>query len=637
MSEEKSRGRNAAGSGRAVRRPHGPHGGMMPGEKAKDFKGTFGKLLRYLGRYKIALIVVMIFAAGSTVFTIIGPKVLARATTELFNGMMAKFAGTGGIDFGRIGQILLLLLGLYGLSALLSFVQGLVMTEVSQKLCYRFRKEISEKINRMPMAYFESRTVGEVLSRITNDVDTLGQSLGQSITTLITSVATIVGILIMMLSISPLMTLIALVILPVSGGLIGVVIKHSQKYFIDQQTYLGRINGQIEEVYSGQNLVKAFNREEACLAEFGETNRILYQSAWKSQFISGMMQPVMTFVGNLGYVAVAVSGSMLAVKGVIEVGEIQAFIQYVKNFTQPIIQVAQVSNMFQSTAAAAERVFEFLEEPEEDVVVENAVQTGGKHSGEEGCCPEKMQGAVTFEHVKFGYQQDKVIIHDFSCEVEPGQMVAIVGPTGAGKTTMVKLLMRFYDVNSGSIQVDGHDVRNFNRSQLRENFGMVLQDTWLFHGTIMENIRYGRLDATDEEVIDAAKAAHVHRFIQTLPGGYRMELSEDASNVSQGQKQLLTIARAILADNPILILDEATSSVDTRTEIRIQKAMNNLMKGRTSFVIAHRLSTIRDADVILVMKDGDIVEQGSHDELMAKGGFYAELYNSQFEGQTALK
>ena len=611
--------------GRQPHGPHGPHGGMMPGEKAKDFKGTFRKLLSYMGRYKIALIAVMIFAAGSTVFNIIGPKVLAKATTELFEGMMAKFAGTGGIDFQRIGQILLLLLGLYALSALLSFVQGLLMTEVSQKLCFRFRREISEKINRMPMAYFESRTVGEVLSRITNDVDTLGQSLGQSITTLITSVATIVGILIMMLSISPMMTLIALVILPVSGGLIGVVVKHSQKYFIDQQTYLGKINGQIEEVYSGQNIIKAFNREEAALAEFGETNRILYRSAWKSQFISGMMQPIMTFVGNLGYVAVAVSGSMLAIRGIIDVGEIQAFIQYVKNFTQPITQVAQVSNMFQSTAAAAERVFEFLEEPEEDVTVEGAVATG------------RMQGAVSFDHVRFGYRPDKTIIHDFSCEVEPGQTVAIVGPTGAGKTTMVKLLMRFYDVDGGAIRVDGHDVRQFNRSELRENFGMVLQDTWLFHGTIMENIRYGRLDATDEEVIAAAKAAHVHRFIQTLPGGYQMELGEDASNVSQGQKQLLTIARAILADNPILILDEATSSVDTRTEIRIQKAMNNLMKGRTSFVIAHRLSTIQDADVILVMRDGDIVEQGSHDELMGRNGFYAELYNSQFEGQGAVE
>lgn len=619
-----------AGGSKAVRRPHGPHGGMMPGEKAKDFKGTFTKLMTYIGKYKIALIAVMIFAAGSTVFNIIGPKVLAKATTELFNGMMAKFAGTGGINFGRIGEILLFLLGLYALSALLSFIQGLVMTEISQKLCFRFRREISEKINRLPMAYFESRTVGEVLSRITNDVDTLGQSLGQSITTLITSVATIVGILIMMLSISPVMTLIALVILPVSGGLISVVIKHSQKYFTAQQTYLGKINGQIEEVYSGQNIIKAFNREEASLAEFGETNQILYQSAWKSQFISGMMQPIMSFVSNLGYVAVAVSGSMLAIKGVIEVGEIQAFIQYVKNFTQPITQVAQVSNMFQSTAAAAERVFEFLEEPEEDVTVAGAVQAD-QESGRQ------MKGAVEFDHVRFGYQPEKTIIHDFSCQVKPGQMVAIVGPTGAGKTTMVKLLMRFYDVSSGAIRVDGNDVRNFNRSQLRENFGMVLQDTWLFHGTIMENIRYGRLDATDEEVIAAAKAAHVHRFIQTLPGGYQMELGEDASNVSQGQKQLLTIARAILADNPILILDEATSSVDTRTEIRIQKAMKNLMKGRTSFVIAHRLSTIRDADVILVMRDGDIVEQGSHDELMAKGGFYEELYNSQFERQDAAE
>nr|WP_300838512.1 ABC transporter ATP-binding protein [uncultured Acetatifactor sp.] len=617
MSEEK---KMAGGPGR----PHGPRGGMMPGEKAKDFKGTFKKLMRSLGKYRVALVVVMIFAAISTVFNIIGPKVLAKATTELFNGMLARFAGTGGINFGRIGEILLFLLGLYGLSALFNFLQGIVMTEISQKLCYRYRKEISEKINRMPMAYFESRTVGEVLSRITNDVDTLGQSLGQSVTTLITSLATIVGILIMMLSISPLMTLIALVILPVSGGLIGVVMKHSQKYFVAQQNYLGKINGQIEEVYSGQNIVKAFNREEASLAEFGETNRILYQSAWKSQFLSGMMQPIMTFVGNLGYVAVAVSGSMLAIKGVIEVGEIQAFIQYVKNFTQPITQVAQVSNMFQSTAAAAERVFEFLEEPEEDVT---AAHGAAAVSGGAG-----TKGSVCFDHVKFGYQPDKIVIHDFSCNVEPGQMVAIVGPTGAGKTTMVKLLMRFYDVNSGAIRVDGQDVRDFNRSELRESFGMVLQDTWLFHGTIMENIRYGKLDATDEEVIAAAKAAHVHRFIQTLPGGYQMELSEDASNVSQGQKQLLTIARAILADNPIMILDEATSSVDTRTEIRIQKAMNNLMKGRTSFVIAHRLSTIRDADVILVMKDGDIVEQGNHEELLAKGGFYAELYNAQFEG-----
>lgn len=612
MSEEKK-----------VRRPHGPHGGMMPGEKAKDFKGTFAKLMAYIGKYKIALVAVMIFAAGSTVFNIIGPKVLANATTELFNGMMAKFAGTGGIDFRKIGRILLLLLGLYALSALLSFVQGLVMTEVSQKLCFRFRREISEKINRMPMAYFESRTVGEVLSRITNDVDTLGQSLGQSITTLITSVATILGTLIMMLSISPMMTLIALVILPVSGGLISVVIKHSQKYFTAQQTYLGKINGQIEEVYSGQNIIKAFNREEAVLAQFGETNRILYQSAWKSQFISGMMQPIMTFVGNLGYVAVAVSGSMLAIKGVIEVGEIQAFIQYVKSFTQPIAQVAQVSNMFQSTAAAAERVFEFLEEPEEDVSVEGALAM------------ERARGAVSFDHVRFGYRPDKTIIHDFSCEVKPGQTVAIVGPTGAGKTTMVKLLMRFYDVNSGAILVDGHNIKDFNRSELREMFGMVLQDTWLFSGTIMENIRYGRLDATDEEVINAAKAAHAYKFIMQQPDGFQTVINEESNNISQGQKQLITIARAILADNSILILDEATSSVDTRTEILIQKAMDNLMKGRTSFVIAHRLSTIKDSDLILVMKDGDIIEQGNHEELLAANGFYAQLYNSQFEKVTA--
>ncbi|MCH5276117.1 MAG: ABC transporter ATP-binding protein [Lachnospiraceae bacterium] len=604
---------------------HGPHGprGMMPGEKAKDFKGTFKKLLVYMGKYKIALIFVMLFAIGGTTFNIVGPKVLSKATTELFNGLMAKVSGTGGIDFEKIGGILLLVLGLYGVSAVLSFLQGFIMTGISQKLSYRFRQEISRKINRMPLAYFESRTVGEVLSRITNDVDTLGQSLSQSITTLITSVTTILGVLIMMLSISPLMTLIALLILPVSMMLIGVVVRFSQKHFVTQQTYLGKINGQIEETFSGHNIVKAFNREETSLEEFKKTNEVLYASAWKSQFISGMMHPIMMFVGNLGYVAVAVSGSILAIRGVITVGEIQAFIQYVKNFTQPITQLAQVSNMFQSTAAAAERVFEFLNETEEDMLAENPVKL------------EEMKGRVSFEHVQFGYNPDKIIINDFSCEIEPGQMVAIVGPTGAGKTTMVKLLMRFYDVNNGAILVDGHDVKNFNRSELRENFGMVLQDTWLFKGSIMENIRYGRLDATDEEVIAAAKAAHAHRFIQTLPGGYQMELNEEATNVSQGQKQLLTIARAILADNPILILDEATSSVDTRTEARIQKAMNNLMKGRTSFVIAHRLSTIKDADVILVMKDGDIVEQGSHEELLKKEGFYASLYNSQFEEATA--
>lgn len=605
-------------------RPRGPHGrGMMPGEKAKDFKGTISKLLRYMGNYKYALFAVAIFAVGSTVFNIVGPKVLSKATTELFNGLMAKLYNTGGINFDKIGKILLGLLGLYALSAILSLLQGLIMTGVSQKLCFRFRKEISEKINRMPLEYFESRTVGEVLSRITNDVDTLGMSLNQSITTLITSVSTLVGVLIMMLSISPLMTLIALVILPISGTLISVVVKFSQKYFVTQQTYLGKINGQVEETYSGQNIVKAFNREDAVLKEFEETNNILYQSAWKSQFLSGLMQPIMNFIGNLGYVAVAVSGSILAIRGTIEIGDIQAFIQYVKSFTQPITQIAQVSNMLQSTAAAAERVFEFLDEAEEDQYVDNPVHL------------KNMEGRVSFEHVQFGYKPEKIIIHDFNSQVEPGQTVAIVGPTGAGKTTMVKLLMRFYDVNSGSIKVDGHDVRKFNRSELRESFGMVLQDTWLFKGTIMENIRYGRLDASDEEVIEAAKAAHAHRFIQTLPGGYNMELNEDASNVSQGQKQLLTIARAILADNKILILDEATSSVDTRTEQRIQKAMNNLMKGRTSFVIAHRLSTIKDADLILVMKDGDIIEQGNHEQLLEQNGFYAQLYNSQFEDVTA--
>ena len=611
------------GQRRGMHHGHGPGGPMMPGEKARDFKGTTGKLLRYMGSYRYGLIAVLIFAIGGTAFNIAGPKILSKATTELFNGLMAKVSGTGGIDFEKIGRILLYLLGVYLLSACLSFVQGLIMTGISQKLCYRFRKEISMKIHRMPFRYFESRTVGEVLSRITNDVDTLGQSLNQSITQLITSVTTIIGILIMMLSISPVMTLIALVILPVSGMLIGIVVKFSQKYFVAQQTYLGKVNGQVEEVYGGHNIVKAFNREEQALKEFNENNEALYQSAWKSQFLSGMMHPIMMFVGNLGYVAVAVSGSFLAIKGTIEVGDIQAFIQYVKNFTQPIVQVAQVSNMLQSMAAAAERVFEFLDEEEEDVEIAHPIRL------------DKIEGAVSFEHVKFGYQEDKIIIHDFSSRIAPGQMVAIVGPTGAGKTTMVKLLMRFYDVNEGSIRVDGHDIREFNRSELREGFGMVLQDTWLFKGTIMENIRYGRLDATDEDVIAAAKAAHAHRFIQTLPGGYQMELNEDASNVSQGQKQLLTIARAILADNRILILDEATSSVDTRTEARIQKAMNNLMKGRTSFVIAYRLSTIRDADLILVMKDGDIIEQGNHEQLLAKKGFYAELYNSQFEEGTA--
>ena len=595
------------------------HGGMRPGEKAKDFKGTIGKLLAYMGRYKIGLFFVLLFAAGSTVFNIFGPKILGNATTELFNGLVAKISGTGGIDFGRIAQILLFLLGMYLISSLFGCIQGWIMSGIAQKMAYRMRRDISEKINRMPMKYFESRTVGEVLSRITNDVDTMGQSLNQSITQLITSVTMIIGVFIMMLTISPLMTLIAVIILPISMLLIGVVVKHSQKYFKAQQEYLGHINGQVEECYSGHNVIRAFNQEETVKARFDETNRILFQSAWKSQFFSGMMQPIMNFVGNLGYVAVAVSGSMLAVSGVIMVGDIQAFIQYVKSFTQPITQIAQVSNMLQSMAAAAERVFEFLDEEEETADPAQPASLAD------------IKGGVDFDHVHFGYNPDKIIINDFSAHVEPGQMVAIVGPTGAGKTTMVKLLMRFYDVNSGAIRVDGHDVRDFRRADLRETFGMVLQDTWLFKGTIMENIRYGRLDASDEEVIAAAKAAHVHHFIQTLPGAYQMELNEDATNISQGQKQLLTIARAILADNKIMIMDEATSSVDTRTEHLIQDAMANLMKGRTSFVIAHRLSTIKNADLILVMKDGDIVEQGNHEQLLARGGFYADLYNSQFE------
>ncbi len=599
------------------KRPGGPPG--APVEKPKDFRGSMKKTLAYISRYKVAIFMVMLFAAASTVFNIVSPKILGMATTELFNGFTAKMAGTGVIDFGKIGKILLVVLLLYIFSSLMSFAQGWIMTTVSQKLSYRFRDEISKKINRMPMSYFESKTVGEVLSRITNDVDTLGMSLNQSITTLITSVTTLVGVLVMMLSISPLMTLIALVMLPVSGILIALVVGKSQKHFVSQQKYLGDINGQIEEVYSGQNIVKAFNKEDDVLKEFDATNEKLFESAWKAQFISGMMPPIMVFVGNLGYVGVAVAGSVLAGRQVITVGDIQSFIQYVKNFTQPINQVAQVSSMLQSMMAAAERVFEFLEEEEEDVLADNPVKDV------------KIEGAVTFDHVRFGYTPDKTIIHDFSSEVSPGQTIAIVGPTGAGKTTIVKLLMRFYDVDAGAILIDGHNIKDFNRSELREQFGMVLQDTWLFKGTIMENIRYGRLTATDEEVIAAAKAAHADHFIRTLPGGYRMELNEDATNVSQGQRQLLTIARAILADNRILILDEATSSVDTRTEVRIQKAMNNLMRGRTSFVIAHRLSTIRGADRILVMKDGDIIEQGKHEELLAAGGFYAQLYNSQFE------
>ncbi len=600
-------------------RRRGPGRGMMPAEKAKDFKGSISKLIKYIGRYKIAIFIVMIMAAASTVFNVIGPKVLGQATTGLSEGLMRKIAGTGGIDFSYIGKILLIVLGLYACSAIFNFIQGWIMTGISQKVCYRLRREISEKINRMPMKYFERRTYGEVLSRITNDVDTLGMGLNQSITTIITATATMIGVLIMMLSISPLMTIIAIVILPISVGLISFVIKKSQNYFKTQQEYLGHINGQIEETYGGHMVVKSFNKEKDMVDEFNRTNNVLYSSAWKSQFFSGMMQPIMAFVGNLGYAGVALSGGMLAINGVITIGDIQAFIQYVKNFTQPITQIAQVINQVQSMAAASGRVFEFLDEEEESQLAENPVPT------------DNIKGEVEFDHVRFGYKEDQVIIKDFCAKVKPGQKVAIVGPTGAGKTTMVKLLMRFYDVNSGEIRIDGHNIKDFNRRELRDAFGMVLQDTWLYKDTIMENIRYGKLDATDEEVIAAAKAAHAHHFIETLPGGYNMELNEDASNVSQGQKQLLTIARAILADNPILILDEATSSVDTRTEIQIQSAMDNLMKGRTSFVIAHRLSTIKDADIILVMKDGDIVEQGNHEELLAKGGFYADLYNSQFE------
>ena len=582
---------------------------MMGGEKAKDFKGTIGKLFRYIGKYKAAVVVVAIFAIGSTVFNVVCPKVLGKATTALSEGIMNKITGNGGIDFTYIGKILLFCLGLYVLSVTFSFVQGFIMTGITQKVCYRMRREVSEKINRMPMSYFESRTYGEVLSRITNDIDTMGNGLNQSITQLITSVSTVIGVIVMMLTISPLMTLISVLILPISIMLMMFVIKKSQRFFKQQQEYVGHINGQVEEVYGGHNVIKAFNKENDVRREFHETNETLYKSAWKSQFFSGLMQPIMMFVGNLGYVAVAISGAALAIRGTIQIGDIQAFIQYVKNLTQPVQQVAQVTNMMQQMAAAAERVFELLEEKEEEQIVENPVSTEG------------IKGEVTFEHVKFGYNPDQIIIKDFSAHVKPGQQVAIVGPTGAGKTTMVKLLMRFYDVNGGAILLDGHNIKDFNRRELRDVFGMVLQDTWLFKGTIMENIRYGRLDATDEEVIAAAKAAHAHRFISALPGGYNMELNEEITNISQGQKQLLTIARAILADNPVLILDEATSSVDTRTEHRIQRAMDNLMKGRTSFVIAHRLSTIKNADIILVMKDGDIIEQGNHDELMAQNGF----------------
>jgi len=594
-------------------------GRFAPTEKPKDFKGSVKKLISYLGAYKIAILIVMILAAVATVFSVAGPKIMAKATNELFDGLMRKIAGVGGINFKYIGKILLFTLGLYIFSSAVSFAQGWIMTGISQKISYKMRKDISEKIGRMPMSYFESRTYGEVLSRITNDVDTLGTTLSQSITQIITSVATLIGTLVMMLSISPIMTLISLVILPISAFLLSFVIKKSQKHFRTQQEYLGHINGIVEESYSGHSVVQVFNKEEEMIEDFCKTNDTLYRSAWKSQFLSGTMMPVMQFVGNMGYAGVAISGGLLAIKGAIGIGDIQAFIQYVKQFTQPIQQIAQVINQVQAMTAAAERVFEFLNETEEEQIPDNAV------------IPENVTGNVRFDHVSFGYTPDKIVIGDFSADIKAGQKIAIVGPTGAGKTTMVKLLIRFYDVNGGSIFLDGTDIKRIPRKELRKSFGMVLQDTWLFNGTIMENIRYGRLDATDEDVIEAAKAAHAHHFIKSLPNGYDMILNEDATNVSQGQKQLITIARAILSDSKIMILDEATSSVDTRTEVLIQDAMDRLMKGRTSFVIAHRLSTIRNADLILVMKDGDIIEQGRHDELLERNGFYANLYNSQFE------
>lgn len=601
------------------RAPRGRMGRGMPGEKPKNFRKSLGKLFKYMGRYKYAIFAVMVMAAISTVFSVAGPKVMGKATTELANGLMKKVNGTGGIDFTLIGKILLFTLALYVTSVAFSFIQGWIMTGITQKLAYRMRREISEKIDRMPMKYFESRPYGDVLSRITNDVDTLGTGLNQSFTMIITSFATIIGTIIMMLTISPLMTLITFCILPISSILLGTIIKKSQKHFSTQQKYLGKINGMVEENYAGQLVIKAFNKEAETIEAFDETNEVLFKSAKKSQFLSGIMMPLMSFVGNLGYVGVAISGGFLAIKGRIGIGDIQAFIQYVRNLTEPMQQVAQVVNQVQSMTAAAERVFEFLEEDEEEPTRDAVIIN------------DELTGAVDFEHVRFGYKADMPVIKDFTVHVEPGQKIAIVGPTGAGKTTIVKLLMRFYDVDFGTIKLDGININQIDRRELRKNFGMVVQDTWLFKGSIMENIRYGRLDATDEEVIEAAKAAYADKFIRTLPGGYGMELNEDASNVSQGQKQLLTIARTILANKKLMILDEATSSVDTRTEVMIQKAMDQLMQGRTSFIIAHRLSTIKNADIILVMKDGDIIEQGSHEELLESKGFYADLYNSQFE------
>lgn len=600
----------------------GPIGKMaMGGEKPKDFKKTMKNLIKYLKPYILSIFIVIIFAIGSAAFSIVGPKILGNATTEIFNGLIKKIttANSEGINFDKIGKIIIFLLALYIISTIFSLIQGWIISEVAQKVSYNMRRQISGKINRMPLKYFDTRTHGEVLSRVTNDVDTVSQTLNQSLSQILTAVTTLIGILIMMFSISWIMTMASLIVIPLTVGLISLVVKKSQKYFKTQQEYLGYVNGQVEEVYSGHIVMKAFNAEQREVNKFSELNDTLYISAWKSQFLSGMMMPIMTFVGNLGYVLVTILGGWLTIRKVIEVGDILAFVQYIRSFMHPISQAAQIANVLQSTAAAAERVFEFLDEEEEVADIENPVST------------KEIIGAVDFNHINFEYNQGKTIINDFTAHIKPGQRVAIVGPTGAGKTTIVKLLMRFYDVNYGEILIDGYNIKDFNRSDLRKIFGMVLQDTWLFNGTIMENLRYGRLDASDEEVKEAAKAAHVHSFIRTLPNGYDMELNEEASNVSQGQKQLLTIARAILANPKILILDEATSSVDTRTEVLIQKAMDNLMSGRTSFIIAHRLSTIRDADLILVMNNGDIVEQGNHEELLYKNGFYAKLYNSQFE------
>ena len=607
---------------KGMKRPGGMGGGHMKmgQEKAKDFKGTMKKLISYLSSYKLAILLVIVFAIGSSVFNIVGPKILGNATTKIFEGLVSKVSNSGGgIDFDAIFRTLTILASLYIISSIFSFVQTFITSDISQKVSYNLRKSISEKINKLPLNYYDKRTNGEVLSRVTNDIDAISQNLNQILSQMITSATTLIGVLIMMLSISVTMTLVSLIVIPLSLVMIMLVVRKSQKHFRAQQEYLGHTNGHIEEMYSGHNIMKAFNGEEKAIEEFDKLSDTLYNSAWKSQFLSGMMMPIMTFIGNLGYVIVAIMGGFLAIRNKIQVGDILAFIQYVRSFMQPIAQTAQIANVMQQTAAAAERVFEFLEEEEVVEDVKDPISIEG------------IEGAVEFEHVRFGYNEDKIIINDFSINIKPGQKVAIVGPTGAGKTTIVKLLMRFYELNGGKILIDGHDYRDFTRNDLRKIFGMVLQDTWLFNGSIMENIRYGRLDASDEEVIEAAKLAHAHHFIKTLADGYNMEINEEADNISQGQKQLLTIARAILSDPKILILDEATSSVDTRTEVLIQQAMENLMEGRTSFIIAHRLSTIKNADVILVMKDGDIVEQGTHEELLKSKGFYSELYNSQFE------